>query len=76
MKKLPEQECLGSFCPVFSNLVVHKCTVPAVVGRVRRIRSFGLPSKMFVNFERILKLKTTKKNGTKIKKVVNLEMLR
>ncbi len=76
MKNLPEQECLGSFCPVFSNLVVRKCTIPVIVGRVRRIRSFGLPANAFTNFERTLRLKTTKKNGIKIRKVVNLEMLR
>ncbi len=74
MKKLPEQECLGSFSPVLRNCVVKDSGGPVFIGRVRRLRSTGLPAHMFANFE--CTLRAIKKNGTKIKKVVNLEMLR
>jgi len=66
MKNLPEQEC-----PVFNNLVVRDLSGPVIIGGVRRIRSVGLSANVFENFEQgIRATRKTKKNGTKIKKLV------
>jgi len=54
--------------------VIKDSSGPVFIGRVRRLRSAGLPAHMFANFERTLR--ATNKKGTKIRKVVNLEMLR